>query len=70
MVLLSCVESCSFLIIVHEKYRLLQCVVCSNSYIHLREKYNSAIKYCSYKVLEQSMRARLLISSNKINAED
>lgn len=70
MVLLSYVESCSFLIIVCEKYRLLQCVVCSNRYIHLREKNNTAIKYCSYKVSEQSTCARLLISSNKINVED
>lgn len=70
MVLLSYAESCSFLIIVREKYRLLQCVVCSKRYIHLREKYNSVIKYCSYKVLEQSTCARLLISSNKVNVED
>lgn len=70
MVLLSYVESCSFLIIVCEKYRLLQCVVCSNRYIHLREKNNTAINYCSYKVSEQSMCAHLLISSNKINVED
>lgn len=39
-------------------------------YINLREKKNnSAIKYCSYRVPEQSSRAHLLTASSKINAK-